>query len=688
MPYELGIDLGTTYSAAAVHRNGRITTVTLGNRAAAVPSVVLLREDGDLLTGEAASRRAASEPDRVAREFKRRLGDPTPLFLGSTPYSAESLTAKLLRSILDAVIAREGEAPRAIALTHPANWGDYKRDLLVQAIHLAGLDGATLVSEPEAAAIHYASLERVEPGTLVAVYDLGGGTFDAAVLRKRSDEAFDILGQPEGIDRLGGIDFDEAVFRYVVDAAGDPIQALDPGDVNTNAALVRLREECVEAKEALSSDTEVSIPVALPNLQTEVRLTRREFEAMIRPTLNDTIDSLRRALRSADVEAAQLDKVLLVGGSSRIPIVAQMVSAELDRPVAVDADPKFAVASGAALAAARTLGAAAVPEPESTPPSPPEPPQPPQPPEPPQDRPAPSFASSSGGGRRNVLLGAGAVALALVLLAAAVVVTRGGSAGAGDGAEPPDEDLPYVEVTDVYVEDGLYVVEFVTVNFDASFEDLHPHFFWDTTERETAGDNGDPEPGDWVDADASPVYDESFDVENRPDDALAICALVSDVDDEVPDLDDDGEPNWDSGNCYDLPDPDEEAVDGDAEPFVEITNIFIAEDVNKYAIEFETSDFDVDMDDWHIHFFWDTTDPETAGTNGDPEPGEWLAYADASPAIDEMFHVENRPDGATAICALIGNADHEIADVDDDGEPDPYTGDCYDLPDVEAEPTN
>ena len=111
MPYELGIDLGTTYTAAAVYRDGRVTAVTLGNRAAAIPSVVLLREDGDLLTGEAASRRAASEPDRVAREFKRRLGDPTPLFLGSTPYSAESLTAKLLRWVIQTVTAREGEPP-------------------------------------------------------------------------------------------------------------------------------------------------------------------------------------------------------------------------------------------------------------------------------------------------------------------------------------------------------------------------------------------------------------------------------------------------------------------------------------------------------------------------------------------------------------------------------------------------
>jgi actin-like ATPase involved in cell morphogenesis len=691
MPYELGIDLGTTYSAAAVHRDGRVFAVILGNRAPSVPSVVLLREDGDLLTGEAASRRAATEPGRVAREFKRRLGDPTPLILGSTPYSAESLTAKLLRWIIDTVTAREGEAPRSIALTHPANWGAYKRDLLLQAIRLAGLDGALLLTEPEAAAIHYASQERVEPGTLVAVYDLGGGTFDAAVLRKRGDDAFEILGQPEGIERLGGIDFDEAVFRYVVDAAGDPLQSLDVGDANTHAALVRLREECVEAKEALSSDTEVTIPVVLPNLQTEVRLTRRELEAMVRPTLNDTIDSLRRALRSADVEASELDKVLLVGGSSRIPIVAQMVSAELDRPVAVDADPKFAVASGAALAAARALASSAAPAPAPAPPPPPPIPSPPPPtvevaavpPVVPPPR-EPAFSTSEsfvppggGSGRRNLLLLAGGLLVA-ALLGAVVLLTRG-------GGEDPEDSLPYVVVTNVEVDGDSYTVEFETENFEPSIDDLHVHLFWDTTARETAGENGDPEPGGWVATDETPVSGE-FLIADRPEDATAICALVGNADHEIADLDDDGEPDADSGDCYDLPDEDaaddaeDEASEHDG-PFVEVTNIFVADDVGKYAIEFETFNFEPDMANWHIHFFWDTTPRGTAGANGDPEPGEWLAYAGASPAIDELFLVEDRPEEATAICALIGNVVHEIADVDDDGLRDLDTGDCYDLPD-------
>jgi molecular chaperone DnaK len=348
--YQLGVDLGTTYTAAAIHRDGRAEIVSLGDRTAAIPSVVFLRSDEEILTGDAANRRGITEPSRVAREFKRRVGDTTPLLLGGTPYSAEALMAKLLRWVVGTVTKQEGGAPERIAVSHPANWGPFKTDLLGQAVRLADLGHADVLTEPEAAAIYYASTERVEPGDVVAVYDLGGGTFDAAVLRKTGD-GFDILGTPEGIERLGGIDFDEAVFAHVRRAVGNKIEELDPEDETALAAVGRLREECIEAKEALSSDTDVAIPVLLPSVQTEVRLTRSEFEAMIRPALTETIGALRRALDSAKVAPAEVKAVLLVGGSSRIPLVAQLVGAELGRPVAVDAHPKHAIALGAALAA-------------------------------------------------------------------------------------------------------------------------------------------------------------------------------------------------------------------------------------------------------------------------------------------------------------------------------------------------
>jgi len=355
--YHLGIDLGTTYSAAAVERGGRVEAVTLGNRQVSVPSVLFLKADGEVLVGDAANRRGITEPERLAREFKRRVGDPTPVLLGGTPYGAEALMGKMLRWVVERVMEMEGGPPDAIALTHPANWGPYKTDLLHQAARQTNVGVARYLTEPEAAATSYASQERIEPGSIIAVYDLGGGTFDATVLRKRED-GFDILGRPEGIERLGGIDFDVAVFNHVWSSLAGALTELDTDDPAVHAAVARLRRECVDAKEALSADTDVSIPVVLPNLQTEVRLTRNEFESMIRPALGETVVALHRAITGAGVTPAEVSAVLLVGGSSRIPMVSQLLAGELGRPIAVDANPKDAICMGAAIAAAQAVGAA------------------------------------------------------------------------------------------------------------------------------------------------------------------------------------------------------------------------------------------------------------------------------------------------------------------------------------------
>jgi actin-like ATPase involved in cell morphogenesis len=352
--YTVGVDLGTTFAAAAVWRDGRAEISPLGMRTAEIPSVVLARPDGTFLTGEAATRRALLEPDRVAREFKRRLGDSTPLLLGGSPFSAVALTARLLSAVVTAVIDREGGRPRTIWVCHPANWGPFKTDLLCQAVHLADLGVPVgYTTEPEAAAVSYARQERLAVGDTVAVYDLGGGTFDAAVLR-RTARGFEILGQPEGIERLGGIDIDAAVFSHVARAVGAALTGLDEDDPAAMTAVARLRAECTDAKEALSSDTDVTIPVLLPAVSTEVRLTRAELEEMVRPSLYDSIESLKRAVRTAGVEPSGLSAVLLVGGSSRMPLVAQLVGSELGRPIAVDAHPKHAIALGAAWLASGT----------------------------------------------------------------------------------------------------------------------------------------------------------------------------------------------------------------------------------------------------------------------------------------------------------------------------------------------
>ncbi|MDQ2883549.1 MAG: Hsp70 family protein [Actinomycetota bacterium] len=355
MSYWLGVDVGSTFTAAAIcrmeaGRRAMPEVVPLGTRSNAVSSVVYLGQDGEVIVGEAAERRAVTHPDRVVREFKRRIGDEVPMVIGGAPHSAPEITAKVVRWVVDRVTQREGGPAAGIVITHPASWGAYKTRIIAEALRVADLPQVTFRTEPEAAAASYALQERIESGSTIAVYDLGGGTFDAAVVRKTGATTFSVLGHPQGLEQLGGVDFDDAVFNHVLAAVPD-LAELDPDDPATLEATAALRRECTAAKEALSVDTEVTIPVLAPGIRSQVRLVRAEFEDMIRSQVAETVEALRQTLRSAAIEPQGLDAVLLVGGSSRVPLVAQLVSAGLGRPVAVDSDPKAAIALGAALSA-------------------------------------------------------------------------------------------------------------------------------------------------------------------------------------------------------------------------------------------------------------------------------------------------------------------------------------------------
>jgi YVTN family beta-propeller protein len=359
--YNLGVDLGTTFVAAAIANESRVEMFTLGDRTVVTPAIVYLREDGALVSGDAAGRRAVSSPDRIGREFKRRLGDPTPVILGGTPYPVTTLLGTLLHDVITRVTETEGTKPDSVVLTHPANWGPFRRELFEEVPQVAGLTSPRTVTEPEAAAAHYAASRNLNDGDIIAVYDLGGGTFDATVLRKFSG-GIEILGIPEGIERLGGVDFDEAILSYVNYAANGALSELDMGDPQTSIALARLRQDCVLAKEALSVDNETTVPVFLPHRHFDVQLSRSDFEDMIRAPIESTIGTLIRTLRSAQVDPNRLSAVLLVGGSSRIPLVSRMISEELGRPTVVDAHPKYAVALGAAaLARAGAISGTAAP---------------------------------------------------------------------------------------------------------------------------------------------------------------------------------------------------------------------------------------------------------------------------------------------------------------------------------------
>lgn len=599
MAYSLGIDLGTTYSAAAIARGDRLEIFQLGERAATIPSIVLLRADGEVLTGEAAERRALAEPTRTGREFKRRLGDPTPIILGGTPYGAEALLAHLLRSIVARVSQQSGEQPAAIALCHPASYGAYKLDLLQQAVRQADIGQVTLLTEPEAAALDYARQERVPSGSVVAVYDFGGGTFDATILRK-TDDGFELLGQPEGLERLGGIDFDEALFTRAMAHASAQGVRVDPNEPATMAAIARLRDECRRAKEALSSDTDATIPIFLPGLQTEMRLTRAEFEDMVRPRIHETIETLGRATRSAGLGFGDLDRILLVGGTSRIPLVAEMVREATGRPVAVDAHPKHTMALGAAYVAegqrvaaeptevvavpAAVPAAAAVADALVEPPPPdvvaPPVASPPPPPETPASIvlasgiPAPKFDGR--GARRLLPLGLG---IAAIVVAGALAV--GAASGMLGGASATPSPAPSVatiptaspslvltpspspvvtpsptpvptptptpsglaaRIKGITIKNDQYSVDFEVFHFTPDkLRGRHVHFFFDTIPPAEAGRPAND--NNWILYDV-PVPFESYGVDDKPSGATKMCILVANSAHEV---------SLGTGNCVELP---------------------------------------------------------------------------------------------------------------------------------------
>ena len=207
------------------------------------------------------------------REFKRRFGDTVPILVAGQPFSPQALTARLLSFVIAAATEREGARPDEVVLTHPANWGGYKRELMDQVDHAGRRALGLTCTEPEAAAIQYAS-RAIWPRTRRWPSTTWAAAPSTSVCCEKQPTGFRILGAPEGVEHLGGIDFDEAVFQHVLRGLGEHVARLDLDDPQVTTALTRLRRDCVEAKEALSSDVDTAIPVTLPGLNTTVRLTR------------------------------------------------------------------------------------------------------------------------------------------------------------------------------------------------------------------------------------------------------------------------------------------------------------------------------------------------------------------------------------------------------------------------------
>ena len=257
------------------------------------------------------------------------------------------MTAHLLRWVLQQTTERLGSPPTSVTLTRPANWGEFKLDLLRDVARLADVGTALTCTEPEAAAVEYASRHPVSPGEKIAIYDLGGGTFDICFFVKTAD-GFQMVGRPDGIEQLGGVDFDEAVFQFVVANAGLDLDGVDPGDPDVVSAIRQLRRDSVDAKEALSQDVDTVVPVGIADIRTSVRITRPDFEALIAPALDDTVRATQRGLRSSGLSPSDISTFVLVGGSSRIPLVSEVLTRAFHCTVARDTHPKHDVAMGAA----------------------------------------------------------------------------------------------------------------------------------------------------------------------------------------------------------------------------------------------------------------------------------------------------------------------------------------------------
>ena len=348
MDWRLAIDFGTTATAAAIHQ-GEAEIIQIEGMGR-LPSLVMLGADGAPVAGAAAERQAAGAPDRVERTPKRRLGDRT-LLLGGQAADPVDLVAAVLRLV--AVEARRhqgGSDPAEVVLTHPASWAGHRLAALREAARRAGLGEVTLLPEPVAAAMHLADA-RISVGDHVAVYDLGGGTLDCAVLR-RTANGFEPVGAPGGDERLGGEHFDELLY----DMAGQTLAARDPDvweqlrtseDRSWVRANVALRSEVRLAKEALASTSEYVIYAPSP-IDQEIRITRAQLEELLRAPLERTVDELVATIERAGLTPADVKAVYLAGGSSRMPLVTELLSGRTGLAPFTWGDPKAAVALGAA----------------------------------------------------------------------------------------------------------------------------------------------------------------------------------------------------------------------------------------------------------------------------------------------------------------------------------------------------
>ncbi|MEV0130888.1 Hsp70 family protein [Dactylosporangium sp. NPDC050688] len=331
--FRLGIDFGTSTTVAVLRRpDGRVQQL-LFDGSPLLASAVLLGTDGRLHTGRDAAHLARSAPERLEPNPKRRADERTVL-LGDAEVEVVDLIAAVLRRVA-VEAARVAGVVDAVTLTHPADWGTARRTLLVEAARLAGFAGVDMVPEPVAAATYLATTQEVPVGSCVIVYDLGAGTCDVTLLRRRAD-GFEPVASG-GLNDLGGLDVDAAVVAFL---------EATYGSLWTDATTRRqLWDDVRTAKEMLSRAS--GTVVMVPALRREVPLGREQLEGLIRPVLRPSVAMTRSLLADAGVARAETAGLFLVGGSSRIPLVATMLHEALGIAPVVAEQPELVVAEGA-----------------------------------------------------------------------------------------------------------------------------------------------------------------------------------------------------------------------------------------------------------------------------------------------------------------------------------------------------
>ena len=343
----IGIDLGTTNSCVCVLEGGSPKVIPNPEGGRTTPSVVAFK-NGERIVGDAAKRQALTNPNTIS-SIKRLMGTSDKVEAEGKKYSPEEVSAMVLSYMKDYAESYLGEKVEKAVITVPAYFNDAQRQATKNAGKIAGLEVERIINEPTAAALAY-GLEKQDKSQTILVYDLGGGTFDVSIL-ELGDGVFEVKST-NGNNNLGGDDFDQRILDYLVET----FKKENGVDLTKDKmAMQRLKEISEKAKKDLSgmSSTQVSAPFISQGadgpLHLDMTLTRAKFEDLIRDLVESTLTPVRNALKDAKISASDLDKVIFVGGSTRIPMVYDLIKKELGKEPSREVNPDEVVAMGAAI---------------------------------------------------------------------------------------------------------------------------------------------------------------------------------------------------------------------------------------------------------------------------------------------------------------------------------------------------